>query len=334
MPDEHWPRVSIVVPARNAGDSIGPTLQSILAQDYAGEFDVTIADGSDDGAMRDFVNGEFPDVSVVVNDRRTIPCGLNRALEATEGPVIARCDAHTVLPPDYLSRSVGMLEERSSEGVVNVGGRAVPVGSNPFGRAVARAVTSPLVSGNSRYKVGGAPGPVDTVYLGVFYREAWLRAGGYNEGLDANEDYELNWRFRRNGGTVWFDPSIQSTYLPRSSPESLARQNFTYGRWKAAMLLANPRSVRMRQLAPPLLLAVMMATVLASLLSGWLAGLALWPGIYVAMAAAEGLRKPDRWESCLLILPLVMFIMHVSWAAGFFVPKKIPKPSPQSIVDA
>ena len=50
MPGDPAPDVHAVVPARNEGDVIARTLTSLLAQDYAGSFAITVVDdGSDDG---------------------------------------------------------------------------------------------------------------------------------------------------------------------------------------------------------------------------------------------------------------------------------------------
>ena len=316
------PKVSLVIPARNAGSTIAATLESALAQDYAGDIDIVIADGSDDHSMWELVNKKFSQVTTIINHRKTIPSGLNRAIEGADGEVIARCDAHTILPSDYIRHSVELLFRLAAEGVVCVGGRAIPVGASLFGRAVARAVMSPVASGNSRYKVGGASGPVDTVYLGVFWRASWAKVGGYDESLEANEDYELNWRFRQAGGIVWFDSRIQATYRPRDNPAALAVQGFKYGRWKAAMLLRNPRSARVRQLAPPAALVCMVAASVCALVTGHVAVLALWPALYLILSGIELARSLKRWDSALLLLPLVLPIMHVSWAVGFFLPRK------------
>ena len=317
-----YPTVSVVIPARNAESTIGDTLESVLAQDYAGALEIIIADGSEGDTMRDFVHREFPQVTVIANHRKAIPSGLNRAIEAADGEVIARCDAHTILPPDYISASLESLRGLAAEGVVSVGGRAVPVGANLFGRSVARAVMSPLVSGDSRYKVGGHSGPVDTVYLGVFCRDSWAEAGGYDEFLEANEDYEFNWRLRRTGGIVWFDSKIHSRYRPRENPVALARQGFNYGRWKSTMLLENPRSLRMRQLWPPATLLAMAASLAWALGTGHLEILALWPGLYLLMSLAVFVASPRRRDPALLLLPVVIPIMHLSWAAGFFLPRR------------
>ena len=125
-----------------------------------------------------------------------------------------RLDAHVSLPPDYVARAVETLERT---GAANVGGRQVPVGRSFFQRAVALAMTTPLGSGGARYRHRGAEGAADTVYLGVFRRDALDRVGGYDATMIRNEDYELNWRLRQNGHVVWFDPALHAVYRPRAT---------------------------------------------------------------------------------------------------------------------
>ena len=172
-----------------------------------------------------------PGVRVVANPEGTISAGLNRGLGAATHAIVARCDAHSVLPPGYLARAVATLERT---GAANVGGRVNPVGTTRFGRAVALTTATALGAGDSRYRVGGREGPTDMVFPGLFRRDALDAAGGWDETLLANEDYELNWRLRARGETVWFDPAIAVDYRPRGSVGALARQYFAYGRWKRA----------------------------------------------------------------------------------------------------
>ncbi|MDE0051113.1 MAG: glycosyltransferase, partial [Rhodospirillales bacterium] len=225
--------MSVIVPARDAEAALPAALESILAQDYAGEVEVIVADGSASAATRDLLASRFPQVRRIANPERGISAGLNRALGAARHPVVARCDARSVLPPGYLVRALDTLERT---GAANVGGRQRAAGATAFQRAVALATRHALGTGAARYRVGGDPGPVDTVYLGVFRRETLLDAGGWDETLERNEDYELNWRLRERGGTVWFDPELAAAYRPRSSFRALARQYFDYGRWKAVVL--------------------------------------------------------------------------------------------------
>ena len=248
--------------------------------------------------------------------------------------VIARCDARAVLPPGYLARAVATLERT---GAANVGGRVRPVGTAPFGRAVALVTSTPLGAGGARYRVGGAEGPVDTVFPGVFRRGALEAAGGWDETLGRNEDYELNWRLRARGGTVWFDPALVVDYRPRESVAALARQYYDYGRWKRAVLARHPRSLRLRQLAPPLLLAALAGSAvlagagaivgsgvavpaLAPPAGAAMLGLAAtvpagYAALLLAGAAAIGLAR--RCPEAVLV-PLASAVIHLAWAAGFF----------------
>ena len=83
-------------------------------------------------------------------------------------------------------------------------------------------------------------GPVDTVFLGVFDRAAIEAVGLFDERLIRNQDYELNIRLRKAGGTVWFDPELSVGYRPRGSWTALAKQYFEYGQWKAVVMRMHP----------------------------------------------------------------------------------------------
>jgi GT2 family glycosyltransferase len=95
------------------------------------------------------------------------------------------------------------------------------------------------------------PGPVDTVYLGVFRRQALEAVGGYDPAFVRNQDAELNLRLRRAGYQVWFDPQLAVRYRPRGSVASLARQYREYGAYRRLTARRHPRSLAPRQLAAP-----------------------------------------------------------------------------------
>src|SRR5262245_53237364 len=53
-PLREWPRVVVVVPARNEGDCVGQSIGLLLCQDYPGEWSVILVDdnSTDDTAER------------------------------------------------------------------------------------------------------------------------------------------------------------------------------------------------------------------------------------------------------------------------------------------
>ena len=315
------PSVSVIVPARNAEDTLDEALDSILLQDYGGDVEVIVADGSDTPATAEIVR-KRSDVRLVSNPQKTIGFGINIAIREATGAILARCDAHSFLPPGYLSRAVSTLQRT---GAANVGGRQVPIGTTFFEKAVAIAMTAALGAGDARYRVGGKEGPVDTVYLGTFRRAALAAVGGFDPAFFHNQDYEVNWRLRQGGQTVWFDPKLNVGYRPRNTLRKLAKQYFNYGRWKSTMLRRHPKSVRLRHLAAPTLLLGLTASFMVTALhDGWTRWAVSVPLTYVLMlvawAVATGL---VRRSLAALALPIVLATMHLCWAVGFFLPARL-----------
>ena len=301
-----WPSVSVVMPIRNEGPHVGRAVASVLAQDYPVPFDVCVAVApSDDGteAIARTLADRDRRVIVVENPAGLTPAGLNAAIGATTGEVVVRVDGHAELSPGYVRRAV---ETMARTGSVNVGGRQLPQPATPFEEAVAAATTSPLGTGGARYRVGGAEGPVDTVYLGVFDRAAGDAVGWFDETLVRNQDYELNIRLRAAGGTVWFDPELWVGYRPRGSIRALARQYFEYGFWKAEVVRRHPSSLKVRQLTPAV---VTLAIVLAVGLGVRRRRLLALPAAYLGALVAVARPLPAA--------PGITATMHLSWGAGF-----------------
>ena len=312
---DNWPKVSVVIPARNAESTVGETVDGVLAQEYPGELEIVVGDGSDTDDTARFLLSHHPSVVVVPNFDRTTPAGLNRAIEASSGEIIARCDAHAIFCPGYLERAVETIRRT---GAAVVGGLQVPTGKSLFQRAVGIAMTSILGAGNSSHKIGGQEGPTDTVYLGVFRREPMVAAGCFDETLIRNQDYELNWRLRRSGETVWLDPKLLVDYQPRRSLKALWKQYFEYGWWKAIMLQRNPNSLRLRQLAAPALVGGLVCSIAFAIISQALLAAAI-PLIYLGGLILGSMYLSIRRSEMAagMLLPVVLLSMHVGWGAGF-----------------
>ena len=119
--DADWPHVSVVMAVRNEARHLRDAVTSVLAQGYPGPLDVTIAVGPSDDATEDVLADLARDerVSAVGNPAGLTSAGLNAAIAASTGPVVARVDGHAVIPPGYLRRTVELLRETGAD---NVGG--------------------------------------------------------------------------------------------------------------------------------------------------------------------------------------------------------------------
>ena len=319
-PHNETPAVTAVMPARNEERTIAAAVESVLTQEYDGPLDLIVAVAPSEDRTLEIVRrmaAHDGRITVVENPAGRTPTGLNAAIAAATGDIIVRCDAHAELPPGYIGRAIETL---ARTGAVNVGGVQEASGITPVQRAVAAAMSSPFGVGDARFHLGGTPGFVDTVYLGVFRRDALAALGGFDEALIRNQDYELNYRLRIAGGGVYFDPSLRVTYRPRSTLGGLWKQYFEYGRWKREVIRRHPGSTRWRQLvAPAFVIGIGLSAVGAAVGLGWLGFIV--PVAYGASAlGATALEMARRRDAALLLLPVVFPTMHVAWGIGFLVP--------------
>ena len=189
--------VSVVLPVFDEERHIEACLDSVLGQDYPSDrYEVIVADGGSTDRTRDIVGAiarRDPRVCLIDNPGRMQAAGLNRAILASCGDVIARQDGHAEWAPDHLRRSVALLR---STGADNVGGRQEAVGDGPSGRAIARAMSSPFGVGGARFRYSEREAEMPTVFLGTFRRSAFERVGLFDEAYPPHEDYELNERIR------------------------------------------------------------------------------------------------------------------------------------------
>lgn len=309
-----WPSVSVVLPIRNEAASLADSIDAVLAQDYPRPLEVVIAvapSSDDTDAIAQRLTTADPRVRVVANPAGVTPAGLNAAIAASTGEVVVRVDGHCTLSPGYIRVAV---ETMAATGAVNVGGIQHAVGTTAFSEAVAAAMTSRFGTGGARFHIGGEPGPVDTVYLGVFRRDALVAAGGFDETLVRNQDYELNIRLRRDGGSIWFTPELSATYAPRPDAASLARQYVDYGWWKAVVARRHPDSLKLRQLIPVAATVAIAVSLIAAL---WTRAALVIPAGYGATVLAASAAQRRISTQARLRLPAVFAIMHLAWGAGF-----------------
>jgi succinoglycan biosynthesis protein ExoA len=315
---ESLPRVTVIMPIRNEAAFIHRSLGAVLEQDYPSHLmEILIADGMSDDDTIAIVNAlNDPRVRVLSNPRRIQSAGLNVALHHATSDVIIRIDGHTIIAPDYVRCCVETLQETNAW---NVGGAMDPVGVTPTGKAIAAAGKS-VFAVPSAFHTSQTPQFTDTVYLGAWQRFVFERIGGFNEHVGVNEDYELNVRIRKAGGTIYFSPRIRSQYVGRQTLHALAHQYFRYGRSKVRTLRAHPSSLRTRQIVAPgfvafLLISGMFATISRPIRALWAIVIGMYGMLNVLFSFRIARRTSgvDLWR-----LPIVFFVIHLFWGAGFW----------------
>ena len=322
MPDL-LPFVTVIMPIRNEASFIGRSLGAVLDQTYPPDrFEVLVADGMSTDATRIIVAelaAQHPHhcVTIIDNPGWIVPTGFNLAVAQAQGEIVVRVDGHTIIAPDYVAECVRLLQTTDA---ANVGGRMRATSEIDFGQAVAAATSSPFGVGGARFHYSEQHEWVDTVYMGAWWKRTFDQIGGFDERFVRNQDDEFNYRLRVNGGKILLSPTIKSTYYNRSSLRALWRQYYQYGYYKVMVMHKHPSQIRLRQLAPLLLVSVIVGgTILApfSVLFRvlWLLACAVY--LTANFGASWKVARDEQLPSPLPLI-VIFAALHFGYGFGFW----------------
>jgi cellulose synthase/poly-beta-1,6-N-acetylglucosamine synthase-like glycosyltransferase/spore germination protein YaaH/peptidoglycan/xylan/chitin deacetylase (PgdA/CDA1 family) len=240
------PFVSIIVPAYNEEKVIAATIGSLLAQDYAGRFEVVVVDDGSPDRTHDAAVAAFsadPRVRLFRKPNGGKASALNYGIARAEGEIVVCLDADTVFEPGTLRELVAPLRNGrvgAVAGNAKVGNRVNLV---TRWQAV-EYVTSQNLDRRAFSLLNGitvVPGAV-----GAWRKSLVEEAGGFSHDTLA-EDQDLTLTIRRGGYRVAYaDHAVGWTEAP-DTLRTLARQRFRWSfgtlqcAWKHRDVLLRPR---------------------------------------------------------------------------------------------
>lgn len=316
------PTVSIVIPVRDEELFIEACLGSLLAQDYpADRVEILLVDGMSTDRTRELAAAALAhriadgSARILDNPRGIAPTAMNIGISACTGDVIVRADGHTVLPPDYVRRSVEVLQQTGSQ---CVGGAIRTLGSGVVGRAIAAAQSSRFGVGGVAFRTGrSTAGPVDTVPFGAWPREVFASIGEFDVELVRNQDDELNFRLLQAGGTVWFDPAIRTDYFSSPSLRRLWRQYFQYGKYKIRVAQKRNGFASARHVVPAAFVAAAAASVLLAVARREPRWALAVLGPYAVANGAASMATARRSQAHPGRVAIAYAVLHTSYGSGF-----------------
>lgn len=310
--------VSVVMPIYNESRYIDKCVQSLLKQDYPlSSMEWIFVDGnSTDDTVEKLkkYQDEYPDLIVIKNNpHKIVPYAMNIGIAAAKGKYVIRLDAHADYKEDYFSKCVYHLDNSDAE---NVGGVAETKSNGFVGNCIAKMLSSKFGVGNSEFRTNGKSGYVDTVPFGAFRREVFSKYGGYDERLVRNQDNELNYRIRKNGGKIYLSDDIQLSYYCRDTIKGISQMALKNGMWNVITMKLCPGAMGIRHFVP-------MAFVLSIVVLGicgffikyawWLLLLEL--GLYLALDIVFSVRQASTVKEFLMLLALFP-IFHCAYGIG------------------
>jgi glycosyltransferase involved in cell wall biosynthesis len=237
------PRLSVLLPARNAGATIEEQLRALSNQTYSGPWELLVIDNGCTDDTLDVVArwiDKVPTLRVVdARDQPGLAHARNVGVRAARADVVMFCDADDEVDQRWLEAM-----SRAIEGADLVSGHLD-----------VQTVNDPDVV----FWRGGSPteGGLKQAhgYLGhavganfAIRRSVYLEVGGCDERFRVcSDDVDLSWRVQEAGHRVAFAPDAVVRYRLRAGLRDAVRQQWIYGRAEALLYRKfRPRMRRQR----------------------------------------------------------------------------------------
>ena len=310
--------ISVVMPVYNEEKYIENCIDSLLLQDYPQEcMEWIFVDGMSSDRTRELIGSyieKYPKlIKLLSNPNKTVPYAMNIGIKEVRGKYIIRLDAHADYSKDYISKCVYCLDTTDAD---NVGGVAETKSKGFVGNAIAKMLSSRFGVGNSEFRTNGESGYVDTVPFGAFRREVFEKWGGYDERLTRNQDNEMNYRIRKNGGKIYLSSDIKLSYYCRDSIKGISDMALKNGMWNVITMKLCPGSMGVRHFIPLAFLLSLIILPIAGIIYHpiwWLFALemALYFGLDCLFSAkqASGLKE-------FFLLVLLFPVFHITYGVG------------------
>jgi len=310
--------VSIVIPVYNEEKYIKNCIISLLKQDYSQVHMEWIFVDGNSGDKTLIIIEEFqkkyPElIKLYSNPNKTVPYAMNIGIKASAGKYIIRLDAHSEYAENYITRCVYYLDTIDAD---NVGGCAETKSRGYVGHAIACMLSSKFGVGNSHFRTSGKGGYVDTVPFGAFHREVFEKYGYYDDRLTRNQDNEMNYRIRKNGGKIYLAEDIKFAYYCRDSIKGIIDMAIQNGKWNIITMRLCPGAMGSRHFVPFIFLLSLITLPLLSIFSPFFKWVLLTEVIiYLILDLIFSLKAASQLKYAPLLF-ILFPLFHLSYGFG------------------
>lgn len=259
------PKVSIIVPAYNAGSFIAEALESVFSQTYKNVEIIVVNDGSTDNT-EDILRPWFDRITYVAQKNKGLPSALNSGLKHVHGDYVAILDADDIWEREKLEAQVGLMEKFPNVGLSYT--NFVPFGDPVDFRtgfdenkgALRRYCSSPV--GPDFYLITtscllrdllveqGFPKPSSTMIRTTCFE----KVGNFNEQLTFCQDTEMTLRISKYFQFAYIDRCLLKRRIHAGSLASIQSQRGyalehieMFRKLDDFMILTNPERLQCRR---------------------------------------------------------------------------------------
>jgi glycosyltransferase involved in cell wall biosynthesis len=219
-PSRKAPRVSILLPCRDAAQYLPDTMASIQAQSFRDFEVVAVDDGSTDAsrALLDAWRLRDPRVRVIAQPPLGIVPALQRAMEAARGDILVRMDADDVAYSTRIAKQVELLDARPDLGACGTLVRYFPRAGVQGGAQRYEAWINTLIDHEEIVRDIFVECPIAHPTMAI-RRHVLEAVGGYQD-HGWPEDYDLIFRLWMHGAAFGKVPEVLLRWRERADRAS------------------------------------------------------------------------------------------------------------------
>ncbi len=303
------PAITVIVTVRNESGSIDALLDSLLRGTRSPD-EIVIADGgSTDGTIQRLRARAATEPRLrVLETPGNRSVGRNAAIRAARHEIIACTDAGVEVEPTWLEEILKPFAGAPGDGGGSadvVAGFYRPVTSTPFERA-AGVVSAPRLEEVNLDRFLPSTRSI------AFRREAWNKAGGFDEMLAHNEDTPFALALKNAGCHFAFAPRAVVGWRPRGDLRAFYRQHRRFG-------LGDGQSRVQAWFYGTIAVKYGLAAALAMLgfifPMGWLT-LAAGVALFIVQQARRGFGRIGALEA-VVVVPFLKVVYDVAYLNGY-----------------
>ncbi len=201
-------KISIVVPVYNEADSLKACLESIAKQTKKA-YEVIVVDNNSTDCTQDIAR-QFSFVTLIEEPRQGVVHARTSGFNRAHGDIIARIDADTILPANWLSVVESIFQDENIDAVSGLAlyyGVAAAKLASQVDLFLRRRVSASLKKQNKMYLWGANM---------AMRREAWQATKAYLcHRSHQHEDFDLAIHLQKQGFNIIFHEGLQAMVSSR-----------------------------------------------------------------------------------------------------------------------
>jgi len=231
------PGVSVVVPAKDAAETLPACLRALQQQSFPGsDYEIILVD--DGSADRTAHIAEEAGVRVIRQETRGPAAARNSGAKAAKGDILVFTDSDCEPAEGFIEAMVRPFADPDVAAVMGAYRSRQP-------EPIAQFVQLEFEHKQERMARRGAINAVHT-YAAAYRRRVFEAFGGFDESypVPSNEDQEFSYRLARAGLKMVFQPQAIVFHTHDRTLGEFLQRKFRLGYWKALTLRKHPQHLR------------------------------------------------------------------------------------------